>query len=76
MLLCQGMTVSEAPRFFLILQTLKSVFSQITEANIADLVTSLIVLLIVFVVKEMNDRYKEKLPAPIPIELLVVSHFL
>uniref|UniRef100_A0A8C3NKN2 Solute carrier family 26 member 3 n=1 Tax=Geospiza parvula TaxID=87175 RepID=A0A8C3NKN2_GEOPR len=47
--------------------------SQITKANIADLVTSLIVLLIVFVVKEMNDRYKEKLPAPIPIELLVVT---
>uniref|UniRef100_A0A8C3NKW4 Solute carrier family 26 member 3 n=1 Tax=Geospiza parvula TaxID=87175 RepID=A0A8C3NKW4_GEOPR len=56
---------------FGIIYTLESVFSQITKANIADLVTSLIVLLIVFVVKEMNDRYKEKLPAPIPIELLV-----
>ncbi|XP_059703321.1 chloride anion exchanger [Haemorhous mexicanus] len=56
---------------FGIIYTLESVFSQITDANIADLVTSLIVLLIVFVVKEMNDRYKEKLPAPIPIELLV-----
>ncbi|KAF2981414.1 hypothetical protein EK904_002966 [Melospiza melodia maxima] len=54
-----------------VIQTLESVFSQITKANVADLVTSLIVLLIVFVVKEMNDRYKEKLPAPIPIELLV-----
>uniref|UniRef100_A0A8C3TGE2 Solute carrier family 26 member 3 n=1 Tax=Catharus ustulatus TaxID=91951 RepID=A0A8C3TGE2_CATUS len=47
--------------------------SQITNTNIADLVTSLIVLLIVFVVKEINDRYKEKLPTPIPIELLVVT---
>ncbi|NWY73614.1 S26A3 protein, partial [Erithacus rubecula] len=56
---------------FGIIYTLESVFSQITETNIADLVTSLIVLLIVFVVKEMNDRYKEKLPTPIPIELLV-----
>uniref|UniRef100_A0A8B9F0V9 Solute carrier family 26 member 3 n=1 Tax=Amazona collaria TaxID=241587 RepID=A0A8B9F0V9_9PSIT len=51
--------------------TLESVFSQITDTNIADLVTSLIVLLVVFVVKEMNDRYKAKLPTPIPIELLV-----
>ncbi|NXX88174.1 S26A3 protein, partial [Centropus bengalensis] len=57
--------------FLLILQTLESIFSQITKTNIADLVTSLVVLLIVFVVKEMNDRYKAKLPAPIPIELLV-----
>ncbi|NWS88124.1 S26A3 protein, partial [Toxostoma redivivum] len=56
---------------FGIIYTLESVFSQITNTNVADLVTSLIVLLIVFVVKEMNDRYKEKLPTPIPIELLV-----
>uniref|UniRef100_A0A8C7A471 Solute carrier family 26 member 3 n=1 Tax=Nothoprocta perdicaria TaxID=30464 RepID=A0A8C7A471_NOTPE len=54
-----------------IIYTLESVFSQITKTNIADLVTSLIVLLIVFVVKELNDRFKAKLPAPIPIELLV-----
>ncbi|XP_063180401.1 chloride anion exchanger isoform X1 [Chroicocephalus ridibundus] len=56
---------------FGIIYTLESVFSQITNTNIADLVTSLIILLIVFVVKEMNDRYKAKLPTPIPIELLV-----
>uniref|UniRef100_A0A8C3DYW2 Solute carrier family 26 member 3 n=1 Tax=Corvus moneduloides TaxID=1196302 RepID=A0A8C3DYW2_CORMO len=67
---------------FGIIYTLESIFSQITETNVADLVTSLVVLLIVFVVKEMNDRYKEKLPTPIPIELLVtvlaalVSHFV
>ncbi|NXM95641.1 S26A3 protein, partial [Sylvia borin] len=54
-----------------IIYTLESIFSQITETNVADLVTSLVVLLIVFVVKEMNDRYKEKLPTPIPIELIV-----
>ncbi|KAM9028352.1 chloride anion exchanger isoform 1-T2 [Ara ararauna] len=54
-----------------IIYTLESIFSQITDTNIADLVTSLIVLLVVFVVKEMNDRYKAKLPTPIPIELLV-----
>jgi len=70
--LCQGATVSKAPHFFLILQTLESVFSQITQTNIADLVTSILVSIIVFVVKEMNDRYKAKLPTPIPIELIVV----
>ncbi|NXK17223.1 S26A3 protein, partial [Arenaria interpres] len=56
---------------FGIIYTLESIFSQITDTNVADLVTSLIVLLVVFVVKEMNDRYKEKLPTPIPIELLM-----
>uniref|UniRef100_A0A8B9VL12 Solute carrier family 26 member 3 n=1 Tax=Anas zonorhyncha TaxID=75864 RepID=A0A8B9VL12_9AVES len=57
---------------FGIIYTLESVFSQIKDTNIADLLTSLLVLLIVFVVKELNDRYKAKLPAPIPIELIVV----
>uniref|UniRef100_A0A8B9MS66 Solute carrier family 26 member 3 n=1 Tax=Accipiter nisus TaxID=211598 RepID=A0A8B9MS66_9AVES len=67
---------------FGIIYTLESVFSQITKTNIADLVTSIVVLLIVFVVKEMNDRYKAKLPTPIPIELLVtvlaalISYFI
>lgn len=64
--------LKSTPRFLLILQTLESVFSQITDTNIADLITSLLVLLIVFAVKELNDRYKAKLPTPIPIELIVV----
>ncbi|XP_053112187.1 chloride anion exchanger [Hemicordylus capensis] len=54
-----------------IIWTLKSVFEQITDTNIADLVTALIILVIVFVVKEINERFKAKLPAPIPIELIV-----
>ncbi|XP_025931821.1 chloride anion exchanger [Apteryx rowi] len=65
------LTVPGFNKPFGIIYTLESVFSQITKTNIADLVTSLIVLLIVFVVKELNDRYKAKLPTPIPIELLV-----
>ncbi|XP_068787239.1 chloride anion exchanger [Struthio camelus] len=65
------LTVPGFNKPFGIIYTLESVFSQITKTNIADLVTSLIVLLIVFVVKEVNDRYKAKLPTPIPIELLV-----
>ncbi|XP_026532956.1 chloride anion exchanger [Notechis scutatus] len=51
--------------------TLKSIFEQITDTNIADLVTALIILVVVSVVKELNDRYKAKLPVPIPIEVIV-----
>ncbi|KAJ7329591.1 hypothetical protein JRQ81_015765 [Phrynocephalus forsythii] len=50
---------------------LRDLFGHIRDTNIADLVTSLIILVIVFVVKELNERYKAKLPAPIPIELIV-----
>lgn len=49
----------------------RDLFGNIEKTNIADLVTSLIILVIVFVVKEINERYKAKLPAPIPIELIV-----
>ncbi|XP_074840241.1 chloride anion exchanger [Carettochelys insculpta] len=51
--------------------TLEKIGRQITNTNIADLVTALIILVIVFVVKEINERYKAKLPVPIPIELFV-----
>ncbi|XP_006120464.2 chloride anion exchanger [Pelodiscus sinensis] len=51
--------------------SLEKIGRQITDTNIADLVTALIILVIVFVVKEINERYKDKLPVPIPIELFV-----
>uniref|UniRef100_A0A2K6CQD2 Solute carrier family 26 member 3 n=1 Tax=Macaca nemestrina TaxID=9545 RepID=A0A2K6CQD2_MACNE len=50
---------------------LYSVFSQIEKTNIADLVTALIVLLVVSIFKEINQRFKDKLPVPIPIEFIV-----
>lgn len=56
---------------FSIFKVLNSIFTQIEKTNIADLVTSLIVLLILFVVKEINQRYKARLPVPIPIELIM-----
>uniref|UniRef100_A0A8C3YIX7 Solute carrier family 26 member 3 n=1 Tax=Catagonus wagneri TaxID=51154 RepID=A0A8C3YIX7_9CETA len=56
---------------FSLFKGLISIFSQIEKTNIADLVTSLIILLVVFVVKEINQRYKAKLPVPIPVELIM-----
>ncbi|NWI68461.1 S26A2 protein, partial [Todus mexicanus] len=47
-------------------------FRYIQDTNICDLVTSLAALAIIVPVKEINDRYKEKMKAPFPIELLVV----
>ncbi|XP_071615034.1 sulfate transporter-like [Heliangelus exortis] len=47
-------------------------FRYIQKSNICDLITSLVALAIIVPVKELNDRYKEKMKAPFPIELLVV----
>lgn len=30
-------------------------------------------MFVVFIVKELNDRYKKKLPVPIPIEVIMVN---
>ncbi|KAG9490045.1 hypothetical protein GDO78_005774 [Eleutherodactylus coqui] len=50
---------------------LRDVFTNITKTNIADLVASIIIMVVVFVVKEINDRYKSKIPIPIPIEVIM-----
>ncbi|NXA46412.1 S26A2 protein, partial [Nothocercus julius] len=47
-------------------------FRYIPNTNICDLVTSLVALAIIVPVKEINDKYKDKMKAPFPVELLVV----
>uniref|UniRef100_A0A8C1DV69 Solute carrier family 26 member 3 n=2 Tax=Cyprinus carpio TaxID=7962 RepID=A0A8C1DV69_CYPCA len=54
-----------------IVYTLENVFSDITNTNVADLVTSIVIMALVLIVKEINDRFKSKLPVPIPIEVIV-----
>lgn len=54
-------------------QTLEAVFVQITSTNVCDLVMSIIIIIVVFIVKELNERFKARLPVPIPIEVIVVS---
>ncbi|KAI1888101.1 hypothetical protein AGOR_G00181580 [Albula goreensis] len=66
-----GLTVPGFSGPLAIIYTLEKVFVQITDTNIADLVTSIIVMVVVFIVKELNDRYKSKLPVPIPIEVIM-----
>ncbi|KAM4748901.1 chloride anion exchanger-like [Rhinophrynus dorsalis] len=51
--------------------TLEDIFKKITGTNIADLVASIVIMVIVFIVKEVNERFKSKIPVPIPIELIM-----
>nr|AQQ13389.1 solute carrier family 26 member 3 [Sciaenops ocellatus] len=53
-----------------VIYTLEKVFVQITSTNICDLVMSILIMLAVYVVKELNDIYKAKLSVPIPIEVI------
>lgn len=57
------------------------IFRNIHKTNLCDLITSLLCLLVLLPTKELNERFKSKLKAPIPTELIVVvaatlaSHF-
>ncbi|KAJ8006969.1 hypothetical protein DPEC_G00112710 [Dallia pectoralis] len=54
-----------------LIYTLEKIFVQIDKTNICDLVISIVIMVVVFLVKELNDRYKAKLPVPIPIEVIM-----
>ncbi|XP_044310562.1 sulfate transporter-like [Varanus komodoensis] len=58
-----------------------NIFRNIHKTNVCDLITSCLCLLLLIPTKELNDRFKSKLKAPLPTELFVVvaatlvSHF-
>uniref|UniRef100_A0AAQ4REZ6 STAS domain-containing protein n=1 Tax=Gasterosteus aculeatus aculeatus TaxID=481459 RepID=A0AAQ4REZ6_GASAC len=66
-----GLTVPGISGPLSIIYTLKEIFDQITSTNICDLVMSIAIMMVVFIVKELNDKYKAKLPVPIPIEVFM-----
>uniref|UniRef100_A0A671Y695 Solute carrier family 26 member 3 n=1 Tax=Sparus aurata TaxID=8175 RepID=A0A671Y695_SPAAU len=54
-----------------LIYTLEIIFNKITSSNVCDIVISLVIMVVVFIVKELNDRFKSKLPVPIPIEVIM-----
>ncbi|XP_075756330.1 sulfate transporter isoform X1 [Pelodiscus sinensis] len=58
-----------------------NIFKNIHKTNICDLITSFLCLLALVPTKELNEHFKSRLKAPIPIELVVIvaatlaSHF-
>ncbi|MEE6481241.1 hypothetical protein FKM82_012802 [Ascaphus truei] len=66
-----GLTISSYNGPLSFFYTLEEIFRKITQTNIADLVASIIIMVVVFIVKELNERYKSKIPVPIPIELIM-----
>ncbi|XP_048409654.1 chloride anion exchanger-like [Stegostoma tigrinum] len=54
-----------------VIYTLEYIINHITETNVPDVIISLIIMVVVFFVKEINDRFKSKLPVPIPIEVIM-----
>lgn len=76
-----GLKIPRAHGWFKLFKTWFSIFSHLGQTNLCDLITSLVCLAVLIPTKEINDRFKSKLKAPIPFELFVViiataaSHF-
>ncbi|XP_038555598.1 LOW QUALITY PROTEIN: sulfate transporter [Micropterus salmoides] len=76
-----GLQIPRPQGWFTLFKTCYSLLNNLGNTNMCDLVTSLVCLLILIPTKELNDRFKAKLKAPIPFELFVViiatlaSHF-
>ncbi|XP_005808685.1 sulfate transporter [Xiphophorus maculatus] len=76
-----GLKIPRPQGWFTLFKTWYSLFTNIAKTNICDLITSLVCLAVLIPAKELNDRFKSKLKAPIPFELFVViiatlaSHF-
>uniref|UniRef100_A0A672GE44 Sulfate transporter-like n=1 Tax=Salarias fasciatus TaxID=181472 RepID=A0A672GE44_SALFA len=76
-----GLKIPRPQGWFTLFKTWYSLFNNIGKTNICDLVTSLVCLAVLIPAKEINNRFKAKLKAPIPFELFVViiatvaSHF-
>ncbi|XP_033831879.1 chloride anion exchanger-like [Periophthalmus magnuspinnatus] len=66
-----GLTVPGISGPLALIYTLEIIFNKITSTNVCDVVISLVIMVVVFIVKELNDRYKAKLPVPIPIEVIM-----
>lgn len=66
-----GLTVPGISGPLAIISTLEIIFNKITSTNVCDVVISLVIMVVVFAVKELNERFKSKLPVPIPIEVIM-----
>ncbi|TKS91045.1 Prestin Solute carrier family 26 member 5 [Collichthys lucidus] len=52
--------------------SIKAVFSDITSTNISTLILGLGCIVFLYGIKDINERFKKKLPIPIPGEIIVV----
>ncbi len=56
---------------------LVDVFAHLSKTNVATMVISIVSMIIIFCVKHfINEKFKEKMIAPVPIDLIVVTSFL
>lgn len=67
-----GSNINNHTVLFIFLQSVKAVLSDITSTNVATLILGLVCIVFLYGIKDINERFKKKLPIPIPGEIIVV----
>uniref|UniRef100_A0A673IZL4 Prestin-like n=1 Tax=Sinocyclocheilus rhinocerous TaxID=307959 RepID=A0A673IZL4_9TELE len=63
------------PRFngpLSVVHSLDAVFRNIASTNVVTLIIGLVCMVFLYFIKDLNERFKKKLPIPIPGEIIVV----
>lgn len=53
-------------------QSFAAVVGDIMSTNVATVILGLVCLIVLYVIKDLNERFKKKLPIPIPGEMVIV----
>ncbi|XP_068550233.1 solute carrier family 26 member 6 [Anas acuta] len=67
-----GVSVGEYSGPLSLFKTFIEICKKLPQTNVGTLVTSIIAMLAIFIVKELNHKFSSKLPMPIPIELITI----
>uniref|UniRef100_A0A8C0HNZ2 Sulfate transporter n=1 Tax=Buteo japonicus TaxID=224669 RepID=A0A8C0HNZ2_9AVES len=76
-----GLDIPRSSGIGSLIATWINIFRNIHKTNICDLITSFLCFLVLIPTKELNEYFKSRLKAPIPVELVVIvaatlaSHF-
>ncbi|KAB5542289.1 hypothetical protein PHYPO_G00089920 [Pangasianodon hypophthalmus] len=68
-----GLDVKGSSDAFNIFDTLGQVFTQLYKTNIADLLTSIVIMVVVYIGKELNDKFKLRVPIPVEIIMTIIA---
>ncbi|KAI5109251.1 solute carrier family 26, member 6, partial [Silurus meridionalis] len=57
---------------FSLIYTLVDVCKQLPNTHLPTLLVSVVCIIVLIIAKELNNRFREKLPVPVPVELIVI----
>uniref|UniRef100_A0A8C3S0U6 Sulfate transporter n=1 Tax=Chelydra serpentina TaxID=8475 RepID=A0A8C3S0U6_CHESE len=67
-----GIKIPRSQGHGIFLTTWINIFQNISQANLCDVITSVVCIVVLVAAKELGDRYKHKLKIPLPTELVVI----